>query len=97
MMKYFVNILQPFCFPVGISERRKFEVLPRSILTVPSPLSLLFSLFPSLSPTSVPHLRAMGGSVLFQDALKGRLDLIKPSRADIQNCLLRHPATLSPG
>ncbi|EWM28890.1 phosphoserine phosphatase [Nannochloropsis gaditana] len=41
--------------------------------------------------------KAMGGSVLFQDALKGRLDLIKPSRADIQNCLLRHPATLSPG
>lgn len=39
----------------------------------------------------------MGGSVLFQDALKARLDLIKPSRQNFVDCLRERPATLSDG
>ncbi|GAB5030332.1 phosphoserine phosphatase [Nannochloropsis oceanica] len=41
--------------------------------------------------------KAMGGTVLFQDALQGRLDLIKPSRAHFADCIAKHPATLSNG
>ena len=41
--------------------------------------------------------RAMGGQVLFQDALAARLDLIKPSSADVDVCLAKHPIRLTPG
>jgi len=41
--------------------------------------------------------RAMGGSMLFQDAIKARLDLIKPTRQTVADCLERHPPSLSPG
>ena len=41
--------------------------------------------------------RAMGGNVLFQDALRARLDLIRPSRALIDQTLRRHPPRLNPG
>ena len=41
--------------------------------------------------------RAMGGDVKFEDALKARLELIRPSRADVQACLAAHPPTLTPG
>merc|ERR1719231_2183852 len=34
--------------------------------------------------------RAMGGDVKFEDALKARLELIKPSRADVASCLAAH-------
>lgn len=40
---------------------------------------------------------AMGGTMLFQDALKARLDLIRPSAADVAQCLAAHPPSLSPG
>ena len=40
---------------------------------------------------------AMGGSVLFQDALKARLDLIRPSRQLVADCLKAHPPRLTPG
>ena len=39
----------------------------------------------------------MGGQVLFQDALAARLDLIKPTRADIDACLTKHPLKLTKG
>ena len=41
----------------------------------------------------------MGGDVLFQDALAARLDLIKPSRPDLQRYLSMHssPPRLTPG
>lgn len=39
----------------------------------------------------------MGGSVLFQDALKARLDLIKPSRRAFDDCLRARPFKLSDG
>jgi phosphoserine phosphatase len=39
----------------------------------------------------------MGGQVLFQDALEERLQLIRPSKSDIDNCLIRHPPRLTPG
>eukprot|EP01041_Mallomonas_annulata_P006680 gene6680-13531_t len=39
--------------------------------------------------------KAMGGQVLFQDALAARLDLIKPSRLDIAACLAKHPPRLT--
>lgn len=39
----------------------------------------------------------MGGSVLFQDALQARLDLIKPSKQSFVDCLKERPATLSDG
>jgi hypothetical protein len=41
--------------------------------------------------------RAMGGNVLFQDALSARLDIMKPSLSDIENCLQMHPPQLTPG
>jgi phosphoserine phosphatase len=41
--------------------------------------------------------RAMSGSVPFQDALKARLDLIRPSRELIDDCLRAHPPRLTPG
>ena len=41
--------------------------------------------------------KAMGGTVLFQDALKDRLDIIKPSRQDIDACMLKHPLKFTPG
>jgi len=40
---------------------------------------------------------AMGGSVLLQDALKARLDLIRPSQQFMANCLKAHPPRLTPG
>lgn len=40
---------------------------------------------------------AMGGSVLFQDALKARLALIRPSQQLIADCLKAHPPRLTPG
>ena len=33
----------------------------------------------------------------FEEALAARLNLIKPSRTDIQNCLAVHPPKLTPG
>lgn len=41
--------------------------------------------------------RAMGGAVPFQDALRERLDLIRPSRSLIEDCLRAHPPRLTPG
>lgn len=41
--------------------------------------------------------QAMGGSVLFQDALAARLALIKPSRGDVDKCLAQHPLRLTKG
>jgi len=41
--------------------------------------------------------QAMEGGLPFQDALKLRLDLLQPSRADIQACLQAHPLQLTPG
>lgn len=41
--------------------------------------------------------KAMGGTVLFQDALSARLDLIKPSSKDIVDCLEKHPIRLTNG
>jgi phosphoserine phosphatase len=41
--------------------------------------------------------QAMGGNVLFQDALRLRLDVIRPSRTLLAECLRLHPPRLSPG
>ncbi|GLE05231.1 hypothetical protein PINS_up014231 [Pythium insidiosum] len=41
--------------------------------------------------------RAMNGNVKFEDALAARLDIIRPSREDIRECLARHPPALTPG
>jgi phosphoserine phosphatase len=41
--------------------------------------------------------RAMGGTVLFQDALRDRLGVMKPSASDIENYLTSHPPLISPG
>jgi len=41
--------------------------------------------------------RAMGGTVLFQDALAQRLGVMKPSRADIDRYLASHPPLITPG
>lgn len=40
---------------------------------------------------------AMGGAVRFEDALRARLDLIRPSRGLIAACLAAHPPRLTPG
>lgn len=41
--------------------------------------------------------QAMGGNVLFQDALRRRLNVMKPSASDIENFNTEHPHVLSPG
>lgn len=41
--------------------------------------------------------KAMGGQMLFQDALAARLSLIKPSEGDVMRCLEKHPPRLTPG
>lgn len=40
---------------------------------------------------------AMGGSMTFQEALRRRLDIIKPSQRQIRDFLRLRPSTLSPG
>ncbi|MFO0626962.1 MAG: phosphoserine phosphatase SerB [Polyangiales bacterium] len=40
---------------------------------------------------------AMGGAVRFEDALRARLDLIRPSRGLLDACLAAHPPRLTPG
>lgn len=40
---------------------------------------------------------AMGGSMTFQEALRRRLDIIKPSQRQIREFLRQKPSTLSPG
>lgn len=40
---------------------------------------------------------AMGGNVPFEFALSQRLNLIRPSRAMVANCLKTHPPRLTPG
>jgi phosphoserine phosphatase len=40
---------------------------------------------------------AMSGGMLFQDALRRRLELIKPSQQLIAECLKAHPPRLTPG
>ena len=41
--------------------------------------------------------KAMGGSVPFHVALEARLNLFKPSRHDVEDCLRKHPLRLTPG
>ncbi|RLN63029.1 hypothetical protein BBJ29_007862 [Phytophthora kernoviae] len=41
--------------------------------------------------------KAMNGGVKFEDALAARLDIIKPSKKDIQDCLKKHPPQFTPG
>lgn len=41
--------------------------------------------------------RAMEGDTKFQDALKMRLDLMQPSKQQIESCLQQQPLVLSPG
>ncbi|CAI5712679.1 unnamed protein product [Peronospora destructor] len=40
---------------------------------------------------------AMNGNVKFEDALAARLEIIKPSRQNIQDCLKQHPPQFTPG
>lgn len=40
--------------------------------------------------------RAMEGDTKFEEALAARLDIIRPSRSSIENCLRDHPLQLSP-
>ncbi|MBA2479290.1 MAG: phosphoserine phosphatase SerB [Planctomycetes bacterium] len=40
---------------------------------------------------------AMGGAVLFEDALRERLAIIEPTRALLESCLAAHPPRLTPG
>ena len=41
--------------------------------------------------------QAMEGGLKFQDALAARLELLRPSHQQIQDCLKAHPLQLSPG
>ena len=41
--------------------------------------------------------KAMDGGVKFEDAIAARLDLIKPSKNDVAECLRRHPPPVTPG
>mmetsp|Transcript_1584 Transcript_1584/g.3398 ORF Transcript_1584/g.3398 Transcript_1584/m.3398 type:complete len:297 (-) Transcript_1584:453-1343(-) len=41
--------------------------------------------------------KAMDGNIKFEDALAARLEIIEPSKSDIEACLEKHPLRLSPG
>lgn len=41
-------------------------------------------------------IEAMGGAMTFQEALRRRLEIIKPTQAQIRNFLKERPSTLSP-
>jgi len=41
--------------------------------------------------------QAMEGNTKFDDALRQRLDLLRPSKSDIEGCLQKHPLQQSPG
>jgi phosphoserine phosphatase len=41
--------------------------------------------------------KAMNGGVKFEDALAARLQILQPSRQDIDACLTHHPFQLTPG
>lgn len=41
--------------------------------------------------------RAMNGGVKFEDALAARLQIIQPSKQDVEACLINHPFQLTPG
>jgi len=41
--------------------------------------------------------KAMGGGIPFQDALKARLDIMNPSRKNVEDYVASHPPLLSPG
>lgn len=41
--------------------------------------------------------KAMEGDTKFEDALRQRLELLRPSREDIEGCLTKHPLQKSPG
>ncbi len=41
--------------------------------------------------------RAMSGTMLFEDALAARLDIIKPSRQNVSDFINNHPLELTPG
>lgn len=40
---------------------------------------------------------AMGGSMTFQEALRLRLNIIKPTQKQISEFLMNHPSTITPG
>jgi phosphoserine phosphatase len=46
--------------------------------------------------SAVTH-TAMQGNMPFQEALRQRLEVMKPTRQHITSCLQHHPATLTPG
>jgi phosphoserine phosphatase len=39
----------------------------------------------------------MGGGVSFREALRARLDIIRPSRAQVSDFLVQRPPVLTPG
>lgn len=41
--------------------------------------------------------QAMTGNVKFEDALQARLDILQPSRQNIDDCLVKHPFKISKG
>jgi len=41
--------------------------------------------------------KAMNGGVKFEDALAARLQIIQPSKQDVESCLMNHPFQLTPG
>jgi hypothetical protein len=49
------------------------------------------------SNQSLCYCSAMGGTVLFQDALAQRLGIMRPSRQQLQAFLAAHPPRISPG
>jgi hypothetical protein len=51
----------------------------------------------SLHTDSTLYVRAMGGDVPFEVALAARLELIKPSMKDFDDCLAANPPPLTPG
>lgn len=66
-----------------------------------APLLSLWRTPPAHPPTPLPPLcdllRAMGGSVKFEDALAARLGIMQPTKAKLDEFLEVHPAKLSPG
>lgn len=80
----------------GIDRLAEYKGVGEAVAELTKKYKYIFNDFVLLLFT-YNHCRAMGGHVLFQDALSDRLGIIKPSKADIAIFLEKYPFRFTPG
>ncbi len=100
-MKRLIRSAQAVCFDVdstviryeGIDKLAEFKGVGNEVADLTKRFVSEKKIFMRL----ILFVRAMGGQVLFQDALKARLDIIKPTQNDMSDFLEKHPIQLTEG